>query len=368
MTSGIAKWVLRAAGCLGLVSAVCLAMPVAVRAADDAEPFFASLESLSPADREAKLLEGAKKEGSVVWYTTDSPQSTQIMVKAFMKKYPSVKAEYIRGKSREIADRIMTEARSGRNLFDIAKTSTETVDVYPEGTFATYKSPVMDDLPATMKGKNWASIFTFVRALGYNSNMLKPADLPKTWEDLLDPKWKGKILFDESSVPEVNALYARLGKDKASDYLDRLGSSGNLRILTGRNTISQMLTAGEAPLAVTVYPYDVESLKRKGAPIDWALLDINPGLLQPLSIARKPAHPYAAALMYDYLLSKEGQEVYAEMGRTPANPKAAVKNEREKAAVQDPRVIFENLEGGGAPFEVTTQMLDEKILKRSLQR
>lgn len=368
MTRTIAKNILRAACWFAVISVACTSKATVVHAIDDAEAFFATLESLSRSEREATLLQGAKKEGSVVWYTTDGPQPTQAILRAFAKKYPGVKPEFIRAKSRDIVDRITTEARANRNLFDLAKTSTETFDMYPPDIFARYDSPAKGEIPASMKGEKWVSVFSFVRAMGYNTNLVKPADLPKTWEDLLDPKWKGKILFDDSSLPEVGALYARWGKEKTSAYLEKLGSSGNLQIRTGRTTLSQMLSAGEAPIAVTIYPYDIENLRGKGAPVDWALLDQNPGLLQPTSISRKAPHPYSAALLYDYLMSKEGQEVYANMGRTPANPNAVVKNVREKAAVQDPRVAFDELGVGAAPYEETTKLLDEKILRRSFQR
>ena len=369
MTSIISVRLKFAACGLALMTALTfVSRPAPAQAVADAEVFFASLESLSAAQREAKLFEGAKKEGTVVWYTTDGPQPTQQIFRAFAKKYPGVKPEFIRGKSREIADRITSEARANRHLFDLAKTSTETYDMYPSDIFARYRSPAKSEIPTSMQSDKWASVFSFVRAMGYNTKLVKEADLPKSWDDLLDPKWKGKILFDESSLPEVGALYARWGKERTAAYVEKLGASGNLQIRTGRTTLSQMLSAGEAPIAVTVYPYDIENLKAKGAPVDWALLDLNPGLLQPTSISRRAAHPHAAALLYDFLLSKEGQEVYAAMGRTPANPNAAVKNQREKVAVQDARVVFDEMGVGGAPLEETMRLLDEKILRRSFQR
>ena len=276
----------------------------------DAETLLKGLEGLSAADREKALIEGAKKEGSVVWYTTDGPSPTQQMLRAFSQKYPFVKPGFIRAKSQDVLDRITTEARAGRNLFDIAKTSTETFDMYPvKEVFAAYTSPAKAALPESMRGERWASLFTFMRVLGYNSRQVKAEDLPQTWEDLLAPRWKGKVLFDPSSLPEIMTLHARWGKAKTLDYLDRLGASGALQLRDGRTTISQMLAAGEAPLGVTVYPYDVEGLKSKGAPIDWALLDPTPGLLQPVSLARNAPHPYSAALLYDFLLSKDGQKV-----------------------------------------------------------
>jgi iron(III) transport system substrate-binding protein len=333
----------------------------------DAEKYWNGLATLSPADREKTLIEGAKKEGSVVWYTTDGPTPTQDVLKAFSKKYPFVKPGFIRAKSQDVLDRIKTEARSGRNLFDLAKTSTETFGMYPREVFAVYNSPQKAAIPQNMRGERWASLFTFVRGIGYNTNLLKEADLPKTWEDLLDPRWKGKILFDPSSLPEVMTLFTRMGKDKTSAYLDKLGASGNLQLRDGRTTITQLLSAGEAPLGVTVYPYDVEALKRKGAPIDWALIDPTPGLMQPVSISSNAPHPNSAALLYDFLLSDDGQKAYAQMGRTPANPKIESTGHREQAAINDPRLVFPG-ELEGRTSDELEKMLSEKILKKSFDR
>lgn len=340
-----------------------------VRAAGDAESVLKALESLPAAEREKRLIAGAKKEGRVVWYTTDGPRPTQMMLRAFSKKYPFVKAEFIRAKSREILDRITTEGRAGRHLFDLAKTSTETFDLYEvEKVFAEYRSPAKSEIPANMTGPRWASIYTFTRAMGYNTDMVKVEDLPKTWEDLLDPKWKGKILFDHSSLPEISTLYARWGRDKTAAFVEKLGASGNLQLRRGRTVISQLLSAGEAPLGVTVYPYDIEGLKAKGAKVDWALLDPTPGLLQPNSIARNAPRPHSAALLYDFILSREGQKVYADMGRVPANPNVEAKFAREKAAITDPRVAFETPGVAGPPADEVTRLLDDKILKKAFKK
>jgi iron(III) transport system substrate-binding protein len=355
---------------VGLIFCAGLSVQVMAQDVPDSEPFFKKLESLAPADREKVLVEGAKKEGAVVWYSTDSPRATQDVFKAFTEKYPFIKPGFIRAKSQDILDRITTENRAGRHLFDVVKSSTETFGLYPvTDVFAAYNSPVKAGLPDNMKSGRWTSIFTFVRAMAYNTNMLKEQDLPKKWEDLLDAKWKGKVLFDPSSLPEVMTLYSRWGKDKTADYLDQLGSSGNLQIRDGRTVITQLISAGEAPLGVTAYPYDVEALKAKGAPIDWALLDPSPGLLQPMSIARYAPHPYSAALLYDFVLSADGgQKVYARMGRVPVDPKVESKGHREQAAISDPRMVF-NSEGPGSTLaDDSEKMLDEKILKKAFKK
>lgn len=349
----------------GLMASWGLAWPVRAQNALDAQSILKALESLPEAERQKKLIEGARKEGKVVWYTVDAPKTNQLLSTAFRKQYPFIDVQFIRAKSRAIADRILTETRANRYMFDLATTSTETYNLYPiEDVFAQYDSPTKDRIPESMKADRWASLFTFIRTIGYNTNMVKAEDVPKTWEDLLDPRWKGgKIMFDESSLAEVAALYKRWGKDKTTAYLDKLGQSGNLQLQRGRNVMAQLLAAGEAPLAVTIYAYEMEELKEKRAPVEWALLDPSPGLLQITSIGRRAPNPHSAALLYDFLLSQDGQKVFAAMYRVPANPQVKATKERMDATVRDPRFVLDTPEATGSIGEGSLKLLDEKILK-----
>ncbi len=349
---------------VGLTGLWGLAPPAQAQNAPDAQSILKALESLPEAEREKILVEGAKKEGKVVWYTVDAPKTNEILTDAFGKKYPFIEVQFIRGKSRAIVDRILNETRANRYLFDLATTSTETFNLYPvEQVFAQYTSPAKDGIPQSRKGDRWASAFIFIRTLGYNTNMVKEEDVPKTWQDLLDPRWKGKIMFDESSLPEVATLYRRWGKEKATAYLDKLGKSGNLQIQRGRNVMSQLLAAGEAPLGVTIYAYEIEELKQKQAPVEWALIDPSPGVLQIMSIGRRAPHPYSAALLYDFVLGPDGQKIFADMNRVPANPQVSSKTARMDATIKDPRFVLETPEGAKSTGDDALNLLDEKILK-----
>lgn len=346
------------------------AWPAHAQNTQDAQSLLKALESLPAAEREKKLVEGAKKEGKVVWYTVDAPKVNQILGTAFQKKYPFIEAQYIRDKGRAIADRILTEKRANRYMFDLATTSTETYNLYPiEEVFADYNSPAKAQIPDTMKAERWASLFTFIRTIGYNTTMVKAEDVPKTWDDLLDPRWKGgKIMFDESSLAEVAALYKRWGKDKASDYLDKLGKSGNLQIQRGRNVVAQLLAAGEAPLGVTIYAYEMEEFKQKKAPVEWAMLDVTPGLLQITSVGRRAPNPHSAALYYDFLLGPDGQKIFSDMNRVPANPHVKAPMPRMDEAIQDPRFVLDTPEATGGIGEASLKLLDEKILKTNFEK
>jgi iron(III) transport system substrate-binding protein len=191
-------------------------------------------------------------------------------------------------------------------------------------------------------------------------------DAPKSWEDLLQPKWKSEILFDESSLEEVMAMLGAWGKERTVKYLARL-SQQNLLIRIGRDTTTQMMMAGEANLAVTTYAYNNESLRATGAPVDWVAEDLIPALIYPLTMARHAPHPYSAALFYDFLISEEGQRLIAREGRVVAHPKVEPIYPRMKelqSLLGTPRIQLNTVEQNAKLLKDGVQVLDEVVLKR----
>jgi iron(III) transport system substrate-binding protein len=204
------------------------------------------------------------------------------------------------------------------------------------------------------------------RVFGFNSRELNRNDAPKTWEELLQPRWQGEILFDESSLEEVMALLGAWGKEKTVSYATRLRQQ-QLLIRVGRDTTTQMMMAGEAPLSVTTYAYNNEGLRAKNAPVDWIAEDLIPTLLYPLSMARSAPHPFAAALFYDFMLSEQGQRLIAKEGRVVGHPKVEPIYPRMKELqnlLGTPRVQLNTLEQNYRLLKDGIQILDEIILKR----
>ena len=164
--------------------------------------------------------------------------------------------------------------------------------------------------PAHAKSPFYTNMNYAFRVFAFNPRKVNAKDAPKSWDELLQPKWKGEILFDESSLEEVMAMLGAWGKERTVSYLTRL-SQQHLLIRVGRDTTTQMMMAGEAHLAVTTYAYNNEGLRAKNAPIDWVAQDLIPALIYPLTMARNAPHPHAAALFYDFLISEEGQRLIA---------------------------------------------------------
>ena len=162
------------------------------------------------------------------------------------------------------------------------------------------------------------------------------------------------------------SLIAAWGKQKATEYFTRL-SQQQLLIRVGRDTITQMMMAGEAPLAVTTYGYNSESLKAQNAPIDWVAQDLIPALMYPLTMARNAPHPYSAALFYDFLLSEQGQQLIAREGRVVAHPKVEPIYPRMKelqSLLGTSRVQLNTIEQNHRLYKDGIQILDEIVLKR----
>lgn len=331
------------------------------------EEIWKALEKLPPAEREKKLIEGAKKEGELLWYTNSGIENATRYIQAFKKNFPFINAQVWRAKTRQVTQRAISEANAGKHMVDVIKPSTDLLPpMLEKNLLAKYETPGRAIYPAHAKSAYYTSMNYAFRVFSFNPRKISRKDAPKTWEDLLQPKWKGEILFDESSLEEVMCLLGAWGKEKTVTYLTKL-SQQQLLIRVGRDTTTQMMMAGEAPLAVTTYAYNNESLRAQNAPVDWVAEDLIPTLLYPLTLARNAPHPHAAALFYDYLISEEGQRLIAKEGRVVTHPKVEPIYPRMKELqnlLGTPRVQLNTMEQNHKLLKDGIQILDEIVLKR----
>ena len=346
-----------------------LFLPALLRAAPAPMPeeIWKSLEKLPPAEREKKLVEGAKKEGELLWYTNSGIENATRYIQAFKKNYPYINAQVWRAKTRQVTQRAIQEAAAGKHMVDVIKPSTDLLPpMLDKNLLGKYETPGRAVYPANVKSPYYTSINYAFRVFGFNPRKLNRKDAPKSWDELLQPKWKGEILFDESSLEEVMSLLAAWGKEKTVNYLTKL-SQQNLLIRVGRDTTTQMMMAGEAPIAVTTYAYNNESLKAANAPVDWVAEDLIPTLIYPLTLARNAPHPYSAALFYDFMISEEGQRLIAKEGRVVAHPKVEPIYPRMKelqSLLGTPRIQLNTVEQSYKLIKDAVQILDEIVLKR----
>jgi iron(III) transport system substrate-binding protein len=246
-------------------------------AAKSPEEIWKELERFSQVERERKLVEGAKSEGEMIWYTNSGLENATRYIQAFKLIYPFINAQVWRSKTRQVIQRVIAEANAGRHIVDVVKPSTDLLPALLErNLIGRYETPARAIYPAHAKSTYFTNMNYAFRVFAFNPRKVSRKDVPKTWDELLQPRWKGgEILFDESSLEEVVALLAAWGREKTTSYFTRL-SQQQLLIRVGRDTTTQMMMAGEAPLAVTTYAYNNESLRANNAPVDWVGEDLIP--------------------------------------------------------------------------------------------
>lgn len=269
-------------------------------------------------DHAAKLVEGAKKEGEVVWYTSMNVTESKPLLDDFEKQYPFIKTELFRASGEKTLNRIMTETRAGRWDFDVVALS-EIGTLIEHKLISPYGSPESKAYIQEFRDPqgHWTAIYNNYYVLGYNTKLVSEKEAPKRWEDLLDPKWKGKISIDQEEYPWYATLVAAWGKEKTQKYMKDLAKQ-NIQWRKGHTLIAQLLGAGEFPAAI-VYAHRIESDKKKGAPVEWVnTVDPIVVSVNSIGISSKPNNPNAAKLLVDFILSKKSQEKIRSYNRIPA--------------------------------------------------
>ena len=291
-----------------------------------------SFRSIAQDSHTQKLIDGAKKEGALVWYMSASIEDAQAILLAFNKKYPFLKTDFFRAGSARLFNRIMNEVRAGKVLFDlVAVRGLETHQLVKAGLLQPYVSPESAAYPAGFKDSKgyWVDYFDSYNVIGYNTQLVARDQAPKSWEDLLDPKWKGKIALDEENFSWYGAMTQKWGKEKTQRYMRALAKQ-DVQLRNGQTLIAQLMAAGEFSVAM-VLAHRIEKMKEQGAPVEWVTtLDPVTVSLHPIGLAAKAPHPNAAKLFVDFILSKDGQQLLLSIERTPARPGIDTKMEARK--------------------------------------
>ncbi len=269
-----------------------------------------------------ELISQAKEEGKVSWYTTVSIPESQQFAALFQQQFPGIKVDIIRSGSGAIVNRIVSEANAGKHLVDLVQGFSSRggyTALKQRGILAQYKSPEYKFLPSELKDPAgyWGSHFQNTFVLAYNTRMVKGSDIPKTYDDLLKPKWKGKqILNDTENYEWFDGLLHFWGKEKGLAYFRKLAQQEQVFQRGARGRV-QLVAAGEFPLTIGYGPH-VQSFVVKGAPIDWVPLEPVVTIINTVSVAQKAPHPAAARLFVDFLFSKPAQLKLREMSRIPS--------------------------------------------------
>jgi iron(III) transport system substrate-binding protein len=333
------KHLTRASGLLGglLLAAGCASpSPAATVTAADVALY-------EGADRLQKLIEGAKQEGALTVYTSAQTDDLGPVIAAFEKKY-GLKASIWRAGSEQVLNRALQESRAGRHTVDIVETNgPELEGLSREKILQLVKSPYHADLigPAIRPHGEWVGTRLNVFVQAYNTKLVKKEDLPRTWEDLTQPKWKGKIGIEQEDSDWLAGMFGELGEERAQKVFREIVATNGVSVRKGHTLLTQLVASGEVPLALTVYNYKAEQLRAEGAPIDW--FTIGNAIARPngVGVARSAPHPHAAVLFYDFELSEEGQRIIAEREFVPTSKKVDTQLNKVPMTFVDARVTLD---------------------------
>ncbi len=269
-------------------------------------------------DHASKLIEGAKKEARLVWYTSMAIDTSKPILDAFLQQYPFIKADLVRAGEEQLLNRTMTETRAGRWLFDVISSSG--IQVLSEKDFLTpYHSPEMEAYIKEFKDPQgrWTAVYINNLVVVYNTKMVGAREIPKDYGDLLDPRWKGKIIVDSTDYDWFGALVAAWGRDKAVPYMEQLARQ-QPAWRRGHGLVAQLVGAGEAPLG-WAYSFRAERMKNEGAPVDW-VETFNPVVttINGVGLSARAGNPNTAKLFIDFILSRRAQEMIQGMRRIPS--------------------------------------------------
>ncbi|HYR34861.1 MAG TPA: extracellular solute-binding protein [Burkholderiales bacterium] len=340
-----------------------LAIACAVLWAEQAAAANRDLYMYQGGDRMQRLVAGAKKEGQVVLYSTMTVQDGRALGAAFEKKY-GVKLVHWRGSAEKIVQRALAEAKAGHDGADVFETSSHRMEVlYREKLLEDFYAPAFQELsPAALpRGHRQyvAARFAFF-VLGYNTKLVKPAEVPATYEDLLHPRWNGRLAIEATDVLWFAALTKTMGEEKGLAYFRRLAAM-KPTIRNGHILAAQLVASGEIPLLVTAYNNNIETLKKAGAPVDWKPLAPAFGQASAIGVAKDSRRPHAALLFADFLLSREGQEFFKSVNRVPSSLAVDTPLNKFPHEIIDPAIaldegdkwdkLWSNLFLGGKPVE-----------------
>jgi iron(III) transport system substrate-binding protein len=273
----------------------------------------AEIAAYEGADRQQRLLEGAKREKELTFYSSIPPADIAALVAAFDKKY-GLKVKVWRSDSEGFLQRVMSEARGRRFEVDIVAGASSALEpLYRENLLQEVKSPYLADIApeAIRPHGQWAAIYLTLFVQAYNTNLVHRDALPRAYEDLLRPEWKGKLAIEADDFDWFSEVIKDLGEQHGLQLFREIVARNGISVRKGHSLINNLIAAGEVPLALSAYGYLAEQSKRRGAPVDWFILPPAVARSTAEGLARNAPHPNAALLFYDFLMA-DAQQIFAD--------------------------------------------------------
>jgi len=296
-------------------------------------------------DREQRVLAGAQKEKRAVIYTSLNLKDSVPIVQAFKKKY-GVEIELWRSSSEKVLQRALTEHRAGRFAVDgFELNGPEMEALYREGLLEEFYSPQIANIPpqAIPKHRHYVADRLNFFTIAYNTKLVKPNEVPDSYEDLLHPRWVGKLGIEASDTDWFGSIVKHMGEARGLEFFRKLAQM-RPQIRTGHTLMAELVSSGEIPLAATIYNHNAERLLVNGAPIKWKALNPTFGRPNAVAVAKRAERPHAALLFADFMLSLEGQRLIKERNRVPASNKVDSSLNDFPYQMIDPVIVIDEAE------------------------
>jgi iron(III) transport system substrate-binding protein len=288
-------------------------------------------------DREQRLIDGARKEGNLSLYTSMTNKDIAQVAQAFEKKY-GIKIAFWRGSAQKVLQRTVTEAQAAHNEVDVIQAPALVMEaLHQENLLRAVDSPYMKDMiPAALQPhRTWTSLRAYVFVQAYNTNLVSRDELPKTFEDLLNPRWKGRLGAEAKAQEWFRMELQQMGEEKGAAFFRKLVATNGVSVRSGNSLLNNLVVSGEVPFALSVYSYIPEKAKAGGAPIDYIALKPSIGYTDGIGVAQRASHPYAAMLFFDFMLN-EGTQIMQNQQQLTMHSRDASALDRFKPVFIDP--------------------------------
>jgi iron(III) transport system substrate-binding protein len=283
-----------------LISAFLLAAAAPLASAQSS----ADLASDDGPSRHQRLVQAARMEGSLTVYTSNAADTLKVLSADFEKRY-GVRVDAWRASSAKVLQRAVAEKRANRWDFDAVSVSSPELEalsrekLLQEINSGWHGEMLEGTLPAH---RRWAPQFINVFVQAYNTQAVKKRDLPERWTDLLEPRWKGMLGVEAKAGEWYCSLLRNLGEKKGTELFRQIAARNGLSVRSGNSVLANMVVSGEVPMALAVYSHMIDQARQQGAPVDWFAIEPTIGRSNGVGVSRRPPHPNAALLYYEYAI------------------------------------------------------------------